>query len=97
MVTKRCAAQRRESRGTSFGEHAAPGRHVDDFARLREALEAPCRAHPLRERALACAADHRAIRERVGKGYADLYDVRSASGNRLYQVCGVIREWVSCR
>ena len=57
-------------------------RNVDPRARLGEAVEAGARPHPLRERPLGRAADHRPVRERVGEGEAELEQVGAALDGR---------------
>ena len=53
-----------------------------ELVRPREDVEARARAHPARERALAGAADHRPVGERIGERKAELDDVRAALDRR---------------
>ena len=55
--------------------HRHERRLADQRPRAREALEACVRAHALRERLLARAADHGSVRERVGERKAELDEV----------------------
>ena len=57
-------------------------RDVDELARAREAVETGPGTHPLRERALGRAADHRTVGERVGERKAELHDVGAALDGR---------------
>ena len=75
-------AVRLEDRGVGHRHE----RHLHPGARRGQALEAGARPHPGGERLLGCAADHRAVGERVGEREADLDEVGAARLRRSGEV-----------
>ena len=83
VVREALPAVRLEDRRVRHRDQRRVGHQL---ARAREHVEARARAHAALQRALARAADHRPVRERVGEREAELDDVGAAVDGRLREL-----------